>query len=72
MDVITLQKEYEWVVSVLNSCENLQQITSSENLFKNFIYKWIDELSEERTLSLNWNFKKHVSQKKLSLGVSKV
>jgi hypothetical protein len=71
MDILKLQKEYDWVVTVLNSCENLQQINSSENLFKNFIHKWIDELSEEKTLTLNWNFKKHVSQKKLLLSTPK-
>jgi len=67
MEIIKLQHEYEWVVSVLNSCTNLDQIKTSENLFSNFINKWIDDLSEEKTLTLNWNFKKHVSQKKLNL-----
>ena len=53
MEIIKLQHEYEWVVSVLNSCTNLDQIKTSEKLFSNFINKWIDDLSEEKTLTLN-------------------
>lgn len=67
MDFIKINSDYDWVVKVLQSCKRLEQLTVAENLFKNFINKWIDELSEERTLKLNWNFQKHKSQKIIEL-----
>lgn len=67
MNILNIQKEYEWVLEVLESCLNQEQIKTTEKLFKNFIYKWIDDLSEERLERFNWNFQKYMSQKKLRL-----
>ena len=37
--------QYTWILRVLTSCENEEQIQTSEKLFKNFLGNW------ERTLS---------------------
>lgn len=67
MEVLKIQKDYGWVLKVLESCITQEQVKVCEKLFNNFIYKWVDELSEERTMTFNWNFQKHKSQKLIKL-----
>lgn len=67
MDVLNIQKDYGWVLKVLESCRTNEQIQTCEKVFKNFINKWVDELSEERLMTFNWNFQKHRSQKLINL-----
>lgn len=67
MDFIKINSDYNWVLKVLSSCTRIEQIEVCQNLFNNFIYKWISDLSEERTLTFNWNFQKHKSQKIIEL-----
>lgn len=63
MDILNIQKDYSFVLKVLESCTKLEHLEASQKLFDNFIYKWISDLSEERTLKFNWNFQKNKSQK---------
>ena len=63
MDFINLQKEYEWVLKVLNSSLNEVQIKTTERLFENFLNKWSKDLSEERQLTFVSNFRKYKSHR---------
>jgi len=67
MEVLKIQKDYGWVLKVLDSCKTKEQVDTCQTLFNNFIYKWIHDLSEERTLTFNWNFQKHKSQKLITI-----
>lgn len=67
MEVLKIQKDYGWILKVLDSCTNKEQVKTCENLYKNFINKWSDELSEERLTTFFWNFQKQVSQKNLQI-----
>ena len=67
MEVLKIQKDYGWVLKVLDSCITQEQVKVCEKLFNNFIYKWVDELSEERLMTFNWNFQKHKSQKLIKI-----
>jgi len=67
MDFIKINSDYNWVLKVLSSCTRIEQIEVCQSLFNNFIYKWISDLSEERTITFNWNFQKHKSQKMIEL-----
>lgn len=63
MEVIKINSDYDWILKVLYSCTRIEQVEICQNLFNNFIYKWLSDLSEERTLTFNWNFQKNKSQK---------
>lgn len=59
MEIMILKKEYEWVLKILNSSINVYQIKTSENLFNAFINKWDDEISDEKKITLFYEFKKN-------------
>jgi hypothetical protein len=44
MDILI---EFQWVLSVLDSCKDRKQVNSSLRLFKQFLKKWDYEISEE-------------------------
>lgn len=67
MEFLKINSDYNWVLKVLNSCTRLEQLEICQKLFNNFINKWISDLSEEKTLTFNWNFQKHKSQKIIEL-----
>jgi len=67
MEVLDIQKDYGWVLKVLDSCTSEQQVISCENLFNNFLNKWSDELSEERQKTFFNNFRKYKSHRMLIL-----
>jgi hypothetical protein len=48
MDILI---EFQWVLSVLESCETRKQVNSSLRLFEQFIKKWDYEISEEIKLN---------------------
>jgi hypothetical protein len=50
------EKEFTWVMSVLNSCKTPQHIDSAENLFECFLNKWKPELSDTQVLNMNKKF----------------
>jgi hypothetical protein len=43
--------DFQWVLSVLESCENRKQVNSSARLFVQFLKKWDYEISEEIKLN---------------------
>ena len=63
MDILNIQKDYDWVLNVLNSCMNELQIKTSDRLFENFLIKWSDELSDERKQTFFSNYKKYKSNR---------
>jgi hypothetical protein len=63
MEFLNVQNDYTWVVSVLESCLTEPQIEVSKNLFKRFLEKWVDEISDERRLRLSYTFNKTVLSK---------
>ena len=63
MEVIKIQKDYGWVLKVLDSCLSEEQIKSCENLFNLFLNKWSKDLSEERQLTFVSNFRKYKSHR---------
>ena len=44
MDILI---EFQWVLSVLESCETRKQVNSSLRLFEQFLKKWDYEIYEE-------------------------
>jgi len=47
MDMIGIQKEFNWVIKVLESCVNFTQLNSAIRLFENFLNKWERDLSND-------------------------
>ena len=39
--------EFQWVLSVLESCENRKQVNSSVRLFEQFLNKWNHDMCED-------------------------
>ena len=58
MDILI---EFQWVLSVLESCETRKQVNSSTRLFEQFLKKWDYEISED--IKLNYVNKFENSQK---------
>jgi len=67
MDIIKIQKDYEWVLKVLISSINESQIKTTDRLFNNFINKWSEELSEERKQTFFSNYRKYKSSRTITL-----
>jgi len=63
MDVLKIQKDYGWVLKVLDSCMNEKQVKTCENLFNIFLGKWSKDLSDERQLTFIHNFYKYKSHR---------
>lgn len=59
--------EYSWVINVLESCKTNDQIKTSENLFKLFLKKWEDEISDIKKIQFVNNFEKLVKHRKFML-----
>lgn len=51
-----MEKDFAWVISVLNSCRKPQHLGAAENLFELFLKKWKSELSDVQVLTLNKKF----------------
>jgi uncharacterized protein YeaO (DUF488 family) len=58
MDILN---DFQWVLSVLESCETRKQVNSSLRLFEQFLKKWDYEISED--IKLNYINKFENSQK---------
>jgi len=56
MEFLEIEKEYGWVIKVLESCVSVSQIDVTEKLFNNFIKKWSLFLSDERKTRLRFSF----------------
>lgn len=67
MDFINIQKDYDWVLNVLNSSINESQIKTCDKLFENFLTKWSDELSDERKQTFFSNYRKYKSSRTITL-----
>jgi len=58
MDIL---RDFQWVLSVLESCETRKQVNSSIRLFEQFLNKWGYEISDD--IKLNYINKFELSQK---------
>jgi hypothetical protein len=67
MEILSIQKDYGWILKVLDSCVTEQQVKTCENLLDNFINKWSDEISDIRRQTFVSNYRRHCSQKVLNL-----
>lgn len=56
MEILNIEKEFTWVLKVLKSCYNYEQIIVSTNLFYLFINKWNNDISDIRKTSFSANF----------------
>jgi hypothetical protein len=63
MDIIEIEKEFNWVIKVLNSSINNNHINTSIRLFEVFLEKWDWEMSDEKKLSLHGVFNRNKTQK---------
>ena len=52
MEFLNVKKDFEWVIRVLESCNSLTQVHTSDNLFEFFLKKWEIDLFEERKTEL--------------------
>lgn len=64
MEFLNVKKDFEWVIRVLESCNSLTQVHTSDNLFEFFLKKWEIDLFEERKISYTSIYQK-TKQKKL-------
>jgi len=67
MDIINIQKDYSWVLKVLESCLNVEQVKVTERAFENFLKKWSSEISEVRSITFSSNFQKLKSKKLIDI-----
>jgi hypothetical protein len=67
MEFIKLQNEYSWVIEVLESCNTEPQVMTTNKLFKQFIKKWSDEISDERKIRLVHGFNRLMGDKILNI-----
>jgi hypothetical protein len=57
-------KDFEYVIRVLNSCVTLEQIKTSENLFENFKNKWKKQLNCFELVEFIFKFKSERKKQK--------
>ena len=58
MNVIKFNKEFDWVISVLESCVTSEQILISRNVFDLLMTRWSPYLSKERIINFSSLFSK--------------
>jgi hypothetical protein len=63
MDLILQNKEFEWVLKVLESCVSESQIRTTENLYDNFIKKWKHDFSYEKIITFEHTYKNKKTKK---------
>ena len=59
-----LLNQYTWVMKVLDSCQNEEQVRTTEKLFELYVKKWDKELTDKQMSQLSSNFEK---EKKVKL-----
>lgn len=42
-----IEKDFEWLLKIVMSCENFNHIVVSNRVFDNFLYKWRHHLNEK-------------------------
>ncbi len=62
-----MQKEFNWVIKVLESSLTFQHVDVSIRLFSNFLKKWGYEISNEMVLKLTNTFDKLMSAHKTKI-----
>ena len=69
MEFLNVKKDFEWVIRVLESCNSLTQVHTSDNLFEFVLKKWEIDLFEERKISYTSIYQKtkHLTNKGLVL-----
>jgi len=67
MDIINIQKDYAWVLKVLETSITKQHVKVCENLFENFVKKWSSDISDVRIMTFSSNFQKLKSKKNLEV-----
>ena len=58
MDAKQFQVEFDWVLNVLNSCETLDQVQVTHNLYVRLLVKWSSGLNSPKIKALNILFVK--------------
>jgi len=58
--------QYTWLMKVLDSCKNPDQIETSEKLFELYMKRWKNDISEKNIILLSNNFDK---EKKVKLSI---
>jgi hypothetical protein len=59
-------QQYTWVLKVLDSCENSEQVETSKKLFSLYLKNW-KKTDQNKLLSITNNFKKEISTKSKKL-----
>ncbi len=67
MEVLDIEKEFTWVLKVLKSCYNYEQIIVSTKLFYSFINKWDDEISDIKKTTFSSYFNIHKTHQILEI-----
>ena len=63
MNIISIETEYQWVLKTLNSSLTLDHINVSFKLFKSYLTKWSDELSDVKLITINSTYERQKSIK---------
>jgi hypothetical protein len=56
MEVLNIEKEFTWVLKVLKSCYNYEQVIVSTKLFHSFIKKWDNDISDIKKITFSSYF----------------
>lgn len=63
-----LHNQYTWVMKVLDSCENFEQIETSEKLFQLYLKNWKNDLTYSHMSIITSNFEKEKKGKLSKVG----
>ena len=64
IEQMKVNKDFEYVIRVLNSSVTLEQIKTSENLFENFKNKWKEKLDCFELVEFMFKFKSERKKQK--------
>ena len=53
-----LLNQYTWVMKVLDSCQNEEQVRTTERLFELYVKKWNKDLTDKQMSQLSSNFER--------------
>lgn len=72
MEFLTIENEYQWVLRVLESSINIDQINTSKNLFTCFMNKWSYDISDISEMKFKNTFKLRLTHQENKIKKNKI
>jgi len=65
--IMVYEKDFQFIIKVVSSCQNNQQLLTARTLFENFKKKWIKQLPKMEMIGYMYRFESTYLNKKVRL-----